>query len=108
MKGAAVATEADREEELILGGVSEQKRPLWFALQQLLCLKAVQHTPVTGAVVDLEEIRDQDVVSVAATTLCPTMRTRRVPVLKAGASRSRRAADVVPREGGLWWGGRGR
>lgn len=104
---AAVAAKADREEELILGRVSQQKRSLWFALQQLLGLEAVQHPPVTGAVADLEEVRDQDVVSVATAALCAPIWTRRVPVLQTGASRPRRSADVIPGDGGVGRGGRG-
>lgn len=86
VQGAAVAPEADREEELVLRGVSEQEGALRLTLQQLLGLKAVQHAPVTRTVVDLEEIRDQDVVRVITAALCAPAMTRRVPVLQVGAS----------------------
>lgn len=108
MQRAAVAAEADGEEEFVLGGVPEQEGALRLALQQLLGLEAVQHPPVAGAVVDLQEVRHQNVVRVAAR--CP-VGAGRVPVLQATASCSWRAADVLPGEGrrrrGAGGGGRG-
>lgn len=106
VQGATVATEADREEVLILGRVAQQKRALRFALQELLRLKPVQDPPVAGAVADLEEVWNQDVIGVVAASLGAPMWKRRVPILQTGTSRSRRAADVIPGQRGLW-GGRG-
>lgn len=107
VQGAAVAAKADREEVLVLGGVSQQKRALRFALKELLRLEAVQDTPVARAVADLEQVRNQDVVSAVAASLRAPVWTRRVPVLQAGASTPRGAADVIPGQGGLWRGGGG-
>lgn len=107
VQGAAVATEADREEVLVLGRVAQQKRALRFALQELLRLEPVQNPPVAGAVADLEEVRNQDVVGVVAASLRAPMWTRGVPILQTGSSRSRRAADVIPGQRGVWRGGRG-
>lgn len=109
VQGAAVATKADREEVLVLGRVAEQKCALRFALQELLRFKPVQNPPVTGAVADLEQVWNQDVVGVVAAFRSAPMWTGRVPLLQTGASRPRRAADVIPGQRGLWrGGGRGR
>lgn len=107
VQGATVATKADREEVFVLGRVAQQKRALRLALQELLRLKPVENPPVAGAVADLEEVWNQDVVGVVAASLCAPMWTRRVPILQTGTSRPRRAADVIPGQRGLWRGGRG-
>lgn len=107
VQGAAVATEADRKEVLILGRVPQQECALRFALQELLRFKPVENPPVAGAVADLEEVWNQDVVGVVAASVCAPMWTRRVPILQAGISRSRRAANVIPGQRSLWRGGRG-
>lgn len=107
VQGAAVATKADREEVLILGRVAQQKRALRFALQELLSFEPVQDPPVTGAVADLEQVRNQDVVGVGAASLRAPVWTGRVPLLQTGASRPWRAADVIPGQRGLWRGGGG-
>lgn len=107
VQGATVATKADREQVLVLGRVAQQECALRFALQELLRLEPVQNPPVAGAVADLEEVWDQDVVGVVAASLCAPMWTGRVPILQTGISRSRRAADVIPGQRGLWRGGRG-
>lgn len=107
VQGAAVAAKADREQVLILGGVAQQKGALRFALQQLLRLEAVENPPVAGAVADLEQVWNQDVVSVAAASLCAPVWTGRVPFLQTGASRPWRAADVVPGQRAAGRGGGG-
>lgn len=107
VQGAAVATKADREEVLILGRVAQQKRALRFALQELLRFKPVENPPVTGAVADLEQVWNQDVVSVVAASLSAPVWTGRVPFLQTGASRPGRAADVIPGQRGVWRGGGG-
>lgn len=65
-----------------------------MSVQQLLGLKAVQDAPITRAVVDLEQVRDQDVLRVVVFL---GSGPRRVPVVQRGAPRTRgRTADVVP------------
>lgn len=83
MERAAIAAEADGEEELVLGRVAEEEGALGLAFQELLCLEAVQNAPVTRAIVDLQEVRDQDVICMAATIGCSAMRMGEIPVLNA-------------------------
>lgn len=54
---AAVASKADREQVVVLGRVPEQESALRLPFEKLLGFEAVKDAPVTGAVVDLEEIR---------------------------------------------------
>ena len=56
MKGPAVAPEADREEEFLLGTVPQEKRTLRAVLQETFCFIAVHDAPVERTVGDLQEV----------------------------------------------------
>lgn len=60
---STVATEADGEEELLLGAVPQEEASLRSIIEQTLSLVAIHHAPVVAAVGDLFEVR-YDVVYV--------------------------------------------
>lgn len=61
MQGPVVATEAHREEVVLLCRVPEQKCPFRFPFQKGFCFVAVHHSPVTGITCDLEQVRHEAV-----------------------------------------------
>lgn len=58
---AVVASEANGEEVILLGRVSQQEGAFWTAIQQRLSLVAVHHTPVAGQSRDLQQVRHKAV-----------------------------------------------
>lgn len=73
---APVAPEADGEQVVLLGRVTEKEGPLRLTLQERLSLVAVHDAPVTRQVGDLQQVRHQavDVVDLCVGTMMAILR----------------------------------
>lgn len=56
VEGPSIAPEADGEEELFLGTVTEEESSFGAVLQETFCFIAVHNTPVERTVGDLQEV----------------------------------------------------
>lgn len=61
VKGPVVPSKANREDKVVLGRVSQEKRPFWFVVQQSLGLVTVNFAPIERTIDNVTQARDKEV-----------------------------------------------